>query len=1229
MHLLSVFSLRNRALIALVTIVVGVFGGIALTTLKQELIPSVTFPQLVIVTTYPGAAPEVVNTDVSTPIETAIQAVSGLEDTTATSSTNISTVSASFAYGTNIATAEQNVTLAVNRIRSTLPDDVEPQVITGSIEDLPVVQIAVTSDLESNDLSALLEDSTLTEIQKLDGVREADLLGTTAQRITITPDAALLTAAGQTNQNIRDALDANGTLLPGGSITEDDQTLTVQAGTRLASADDVAALPLVGATSADGGVVSISDVATVATVDDPVTGISRVNGEPSLTIAVTKTPAGNTVAVSREVIDLIPTLEDDLGVGTKLTVVFDQAPFIEQSIESLATEGGLGLLFAVIVILVFLLSLRSTLVTAISIPASVLITFIGMLAAGYTLNIITLGALTIAIGRVVDDSIVVIENIKRHLSLGEPKLAAITTAVREVAAAITASTVTTVAVFLPLALVGDITGELFRPFALTVTIALAASLFVALTIVPVLAYWFLKTPTPEQVEAATAKADAAELERERRATERARRAAERAQSPAGIARREKAEARASAADAQQRKSDLRAMGKADRAAERTAARHRAQALRTEQRERAKAERTARREHAKAHRTAAPDSPAVAEAAADAAHPSRADASASTLKTTDFRAPSDRSAPNAGVDRGNSVVSSEDGQAVPAVVPAGAADTVPEPDLPLRRHRHAGDGLAAESAERPSALQRAYLPVVRWTLRWRWVTVALAVLILVGTVALVPSLKTNFIGDSGQNTLTVSQSLPLGTSLEAQDAAASTVEDALLDIPGIDIVQLSIGQSGSSIRQAFIGSGSITYSITTDPDVDQAQLQQDVRAELTTLDDVGELSLEAAASGFASSDIEINITASGQGDLDEASDRVLSAVRDLPVTAEASSNLSEAQPFIAIDVDRDLAAQAGLTEIAVGGIVAESKLPAAVGSVVVDEKTLSIYIDDPDAPETVQALRDFSIPSARGPIPLTDVATVEQQDGPSSITTIRGLRAATISITPGSDDVGTASSEVAAALEGVDLPGGATAEIGGVTAQQGDAFGQLSIALLVAILIVYVVMVATFKSLRQPLELLVSVPFAATGAILLQVISGIPLGVPSFIGLLMLVGIVVTNAIVLVDLINQYRVRGLSAAEAIVEGASRRLRPILMTATATIFALLPLAVGLTGTGGFISQPLAIIVIGGLVSSTVLTLVVLPALYYLIEGAKERRIERRAARDKRVAELREQASSAATA
>ena len=1069
MHFLSVFSLRNRALIALVTIVVGIFGSIALSTLKQELIPSVSFPQLVVVTAYPGASPEVVNEDVSTPIETAIQGVSGLEETTATSNTNFSTISASFVYGTNLATAEQRVTQAINRISSMLPDDLDPQVIAGSIEDLPVVQIAVTSDLDPTDLSALLESSTIVDIQALEGVREADLLGTIEQRMTITPDAATLAAAGASNQDILSALDDNGVLLPAGTITENDTSLTVQIGTRLTSAEEIAALPLVDASSADGSVVTIADVAEVEVEDDPVTGISRVNGEPSLTIAVTKTPAGNTVAVSNEVRELIPSLEESLGNGTELTVVFDQAPFIEESIESLATEGALGLLFAVIVILVFLGSLRSTLVTAISIPASVLITFIGMLASGYTLNIITLGALTIAIGRVVDDSIVVIENIKRHLSLGENKLAAISTGVKEVAAAITASTVTTVAVFLPLALVGDITGELFRPFALTVTIALAASLFVSLTIVPVLAYWFLKSPRSHRHRGMLT--PAAELDT-------------RPSTGSGSVVRASRFARA-----------LRVL-------------------------------FARR--------------------------------ASTVTST--------------------------------------AASAPKPVAPV---------------EPTTRLQRGYLPIIRWTLGRPVATLLLALFVLGGTAALTPLLKTNFIGDSRQNTLTVTQTLPLGASLEAQDAAASTVEDALLDIEGVDTVQLSIGQSGASVRQAFLGGGNITFSVTSDPDADQEQLQATVREAVSDLDDVGDVSLAAAGSGFASSDIEIDITANGQQDLAEASDEVLAAVDDLAITAEASSNLSAAQPFIAVDVDREAAAEAGLSEIAVGGIVAGSLLPSAVGSVVIDEKTLSIYIDNENAPVTVQELRDFPIPSASGIIPLTDVATVEQVDGPASITTVRGVRAATVSITPNSDDVGTASAVVAEALAEVELPPGAEAEIGGVTAEQGDAFQQLGLALLIAILIVYVVMVATFKSLRQPLLLLISVPFAATGAILLQVVSGIPLGVPSLIGVLLLIGIVVTNAIVLVDLINQYRVRGLRTGEAIIEGASRRLRPILMTAAATIFALLPLALGVTGSGGFISQPLAIIVIGGLVSSTVLTLVVLPALYYLVEGAKERREERRAA------------------
>ncbi|HEV7565688.1 MAG TPA: efflux RND transporter permease subunit [Microbacteriaceae bacterium] len=1025
MHFLAVLSMKNRALIALITVVAAIFGGIALTSLKQELAPSIQFPQLAILTQYPGASPDVVNGDVSTPIETAIQSVPGIDTTSSTSSTNQSLISATFVYGTDLATAEQKIDQAISRIKSTLPAGTDPQVISGSISDLPIIQVAVTSNTDTKTIADELTRNTLPDIKAVTGVSSAQLIGQVGQRVTITPDAVKLASAGLTQQAIRDALSQNGVLIPAGSLTENGKTLSVQAGNRLTTVDQIAALPLIGQTPARSGVVTIGDVSAVALGNDPQTSISRVNGKPALTIAVTKLPAANTVEVSQGVRDILPRLQTALGNGAKFTVVFDQAPYIQSSIASLAEEGTLGLVFAVIVILIFLLSIRSTLVTAISIPTSVLITFIAMQGANYTLNIITLGALTIAIGRVVDDSIVVIENIKRHLVAGIDRSTAIIAAVREVAGAITASTITTVAVFLPISFVSGTTGELFRPFALTVTIALSASLLVALTIVPVLAYWFLRPP---------------------------------------------------------------------------------------------------------------------KRAVHAPH-------------TD-----------------------DDGD---------------------------------EELEHPTRLQKGYLPIIRWTLKHAVVTILLAILVLGGTIALVPSMKTNFLGSSGQNTFTVTQTLPVGSSLATQDTAATHVEAALRGIHGITTVQLSIGSSGSSLRDAFSGggAGSITYSVTTDKSVDQTKLQDDVRATLTRITGAGEIVLTASSGFGASSDIQVDITATSQQDLATASDAILASVSKLTQIKQAASNLASSLPYIAVTIDRAKAAQAGLSEVALGSIVAQATEPTAVGSIAINNTTEKIYIQNQSEPTTTAALAALQVPTRTGPVALDTLATVSQVNGPATITTVKGLRSATITATPNSNDLGTASAEVQRAVSTATLPAGATAKLGGATANQSDAFQQLGIALLVAILIVYIVMVATFRSLLQPLLLLVSVPFAATGAIALQVISGVPLGVASLIGVLMLIGIVVTNAIVLVDLVNQYRHKGMSVREALVHGASRRLRPILMTALATIFALLPMAIGLTGSGGFISQPLALVVIGGLISSTFLTLVVLPVLYYLVEGSRERRAARR--------------------
>ncbi|PYY45999.1 AcrB/AcrD/AcrF family protein [Curtobacterium sp. MCLR17_043] len=1130
MHLLSVFSLRNRALIALVTIVVAVFGGIALSSLKQELIPSVEFPQVAIVSAYPGATPEVVSNDVSTKIEQAIQVVPDLESTSATSSTGQSVVSASFQYGSNLASAEDKIQTAVNAL--SLPDSVQTQIVTGSFDDLPVLQVAVSASGNQEQLVDRLQASAIPDLEKLDGVRQADVFGNPGRRVVITPDQDELAARGLSETAISDALDDNGTLIPGGTITEDGSTLSVQTGERIASLKDIRALPLTssssssgssssdgtgsgaaGAAGADGTASSgdgtaagatgtgatgagatgtgtgatgtgatgtaptgdaatggatpaatptdttLGDVAKVAITESPRTSISRVDGQQALTISITKTQEANTVDVSNTVRDALPGIEDKIEGDPRFTVVFDQAPYIQQSIDSLAEEGLLGLAFAVLVILVFLLSWRSTLVTAISIPTSVLLAAIGMRAAGYTLNIITLAALTIAIGRVVDDSIVVIENIKRHMLPGVDRGQAVRDAVREVAGAVTASTLTTVAVFLPVAFVAELVGELFRPFAVTVTLALVASLFVSLTIVPVLAYWWLRPPKAKPGDA----------------------------------------------------------------------------------------------------TAAAEAPTDAEAA-----PSAIDA-----------------------ERGYEGDRSEGAL-------ASAADL--------------------HDAGRVDRLRRVYLPVLRWVVRKPVVVILLAVIVLGGTVATLPFVTTNYLGDSGQNTFTVTQDLKAGSSLAVQSESARKVERALQDVDGVETVQTTIGTSGQSIQAAFGGGGSasVQYAVTTDAEADQPTIQADARKSIGTIKDVGEVTIASSGGGFGgSSDIEVDVTAPTQSQLETASRQVLQTMQSVPDTTGATSNLSAAEPFLAVRVDRQEAASLGLTETQVGGLVAAAVSPRDTGSIEIDDATLDVYIADPEPPTTIAALRALDVPTSTGTVPLSDVATVEESEGPTTVTTTNAARTATITVTPDATNLGAAVQSVTTAVDELDLPKGATASIGGVAASQSSAFSQLGLAVLVAVLIVYVIMVATFRSLLQPLLLLVSVPFAATGAILLQIASGVPIGVASLIGLLMLVGIVVTNAIVLIDLVNQYRRRGLRVREALIEGATRRLRPILMTAMATIFALLPMAIGLTGKSGFISQPLALVVIGGLVSSTLLTLVVLPALYFVVERARERNDDRIAA------------------
>ncbi|MFF9394486.1 efflux RND transporter permease subunit [Streptomyces griseoluteus] len=1018
MSWLSRFSLAQRALIGLMSLIALVFGLIAIPQIKQQLLPTIDLPMVSVIAPYQGASPEVVEKQVVEPVEDSLQGVDGVTSVTSTASEGNAVIMASFDYGNDTKRLVTDVQQAVNRARAQLPDTVDPQVVSGSTDDMPTVVLAASSGTDQQALADKLDRTVVPALKDIDGVGRVQVTGVRDLQVAVTPDDAKLAKAGLSPAALIPALQAGGASVPAGSFDENGANRTVQVGGGFTSLDQIRNLRVAGR---GGAPVRLADVATVAERPAPADSLTRTDGKPSLAVNVTMDHDGSAVAISDAVEDQLPKLRADLGKDARLTVVSDQGPEVSKAIDGLTTEGALGLLFAVLIILVFLASVRSTLVTAVSIPLSVVLALLVLWTRGLSLNMLTLGALTIAIGRVVDDSIVVLENIKRHLGYGEERKEAILGAVREVAGAVTSSTLTTVAVFLPIGLVGGMVGALFGSFSITVTAALLASLLVSLTVVPVLSYWFLRAPkgTPEDAEEA-------------------------------------------------------------------------------------------------------------------------------------------------------------------------------------RRR-------AEEKEANSRLQRLYVPVLRFATRRRLVSLLIAVVVLFGTFGMAGLLKTNFFDQGEQQVLTVKQKLKPGTSLAATDAQARRVEKLLGGIDGIKDYQVTVGSSGF---MAAFGGGTDTnqasYQVMLKDSGSAADVQRKLEDGLKKLDGAGTITVSAGAA-FGNQDLSVVVKAADPATLRTAAEKVRSTVAGLDDVTDVTSDLAQSVPRISVRAGAKAAA-AGFDQQKLGAAVAQSVRGVPAGKAVLDDTERDIVVRSAHPAATPAQLRGLRL----GAVKLGDIATVRLVDGPVSMTRIDGQRAATVTAKPTGDNTGAVSAQLQSKIKALKLPAGATAEIGGVSSDQDDAFKNLGLAMLAAIAIVFMLLVATFRSLVQPLILLVSIPFAATGAIGLLILTGTPMGVPAMIGMLMLIGIVVTNAIVLIDLINQYRTQGYGVVEAVVEGGRHRLRPILMTALATIFALLPMALGVTGEGGFIAQPLAVVVIGGLITSTLLTLLLVPTLYAMVELRKERRAAKKAAK-----------------
>ena len=706
-----------------------------------------------------------------------------------------------------------------------------------------------------------------------------------------------------------------------------------------------------------------------------------------------------------------------------VTTVQDLSVFIKESRDGLLREGGLGAVFAILTIFLFLLSLRATIVAAISIPLSILTALVVMQLTGVTINILTLGGLAVAVGRVVDDAIVVLENIYRHRALGEDRRTAAINGPKEVAGAITASTLTTVAVFLPLGFVGGLVSQFFLPFALTVTFALLASLVCALTVVPVLGYFLL-----DRV-----------------------------------------------------KVDVDANGE-----------------------------------------------------------------------------------------------------------------------PVR-----------------SIWVRAYTPIIQFVLRSRWTKVAVvaaAMVLFFASAALAPLLPTQFINAGSEKTLVVTVAPPTGASSDAVLAKAVEAETILLADDDVALVQTSIPGDGGTSSQAFQSAqlgratNSATMTVRLDEDADVAAATTRLATALEPVKSDGYDATVSSGGGFTSNGLRIIVTGETADDVAKATDAVLAGLADQPDLLNLQSDLVKATPEVQVTVDPNKAISVGMSAAQVSNQVRSALVAQNATSVrSSDGQTISVIVQlDPTAVASVDDLKALLVGTV-AKVPLGQIAAVEQVDVQGSITRIDQKPASSITAEITSDDTGAVSKSVQTELDTLAasgaFPAGTTAELAGVSQQQAEAFGGLFASMGVAILLVYVMMVLTFNSLITPFIILFTLPLATIGAFPALYLSGRPIGVSALIGFLMLIGIVVTNAIVLLDLVERLRAEGHSTKDALIEGGRTRVRPILMTAIATILALIPLAAGFN-QGSIIAAELGTVVIGGLFSATFLTLVVIPVVYSLVDGLKVR-------------------------
>jgi HAE1 family hydrophobic/amphiphilic exporter-1 len=918
-----------------------------------------------------------------------------------------------YEYGEDMNEANRALKSAIEAVK--LPENAQEPIITAiSMNMMPVMALSVSSTTEDIvELTSTVEDIILPKIEKIDGVASATITGQHIEEVQLTYNDAKMAEYSLKEDTVKQMIQASDLAVSLGLYEFEEGEQAVAIDGKFMTADELKEMLIPVTPSVDQPLpfVKLSDIAEIEVVGK-VQSISRTNGENAIAIQIVKGQEANTVDVVNSVKDLVKEQKEKID-GLVIDVSLDQGAPIEKSVSTMVEKALFGGLIAVLIILLFLRDFKSTIISIVSIPVSIFMAFLLLNWMEITLNIMTLGAVTVAIGRVIDDSIVVVENIYRRLHLKEEKLsgrALVREATIEMFKPILSSTLVTVAVFAPLIFVGGMVGELFTPFALTMTFALGASLVVAITIVPALSHFlFKKKLYGEKTESS--------------------------------------------------------------------------------------------------------------------------------------------------------------------------------------HKEVGK------------LANWYKGILGWTLNHKVITSVIAVVLLAGSLALTPLIGFSFMGSEEEKVMYLTYTPKAGELEDETLANVQAVEEEMLKRDDIDIVQISVTESGDPMAAMMGGGGdgALMYLIF-DPDMENfPEVREEIEEYVFNIGQTGEWkSQNFAPTSMASNEVSYTFYSEDLDKLNEAVKMVEGVLSKNDGLEDVSSSAEEAYVEYTFNVEQDELLQYGLTTGQIVMMLNPTKTQDVLTTVEKDGNELEVIVQQEQAaqPKSIDDILATQVPTALGTtMPLSELVTVEKGTTLNTLARSKGEYYATVSGTILDKDISKATAAVDKEIDKLDLPKGVTIGVAGVQADMTETFTQLGMAMLAAIAIVYFILVVTFREGVAPFAILFSLPFAVIGSFVGLLIAGETISVSVMMGLLMLIGIVVTNAIVLVDRIIHMERDGMTMRQAVLEAGATRLRPILMTAIATIGALIPLAIG-QGGGGLISKGLGITVIGGLTSSTLLTLIVVPIVYEVL-------------------------------